>query len=200
MSPPEEVDYNGHLYGSSSSVEGAWFDMSGHPHLVLCRIRLMSWICLPCLLKSTVRRGLFLGSTPLSFQHTMATWVDLTAHKIPLLDDVPVQQCYGHIPPSDYEVVREHINKLIESQVIRESGSPYASPIVMVKKKKMAVSTCVSTIDNKTRKDAFHRPCIEESLDTLTGACWFSTMDLASGYNQVPVVEATTFTDDAADW
>ena len=45
-------------------------------------------------------------------------------------------------------------------------------------------------LNNKTRKDAFPLPRIEESLDALTGARWFSTMDLASGYNQVPVAEA----------
>lgn len=42
----------------------------------------------------------------------------------------------------------------------------------------------------KTRKDAFLLPRIVETLDSLTGACWFSTMDLVSGYNQVPVTEA----------
>lgn len=41
----------------------------------------------------------------------------------------------------------------------------------------------------KTRKDANPLSHIEESLDTLTGARWFSTIDLASGYNQVPVTE-----------
>lgn len=44
-------------------------------------------------------------------------------------------------------------------------------------------------LNSKTRKDAFPLPCIEESLDTLSGAHWFSTLNLASGYNQGPVAE-----------
>lgn len=65
------------------------------------------------------------------------------AHDIPLLDDAPVQKRYRRIPPFDYEVVKEHIDKLVESQVIRESSSPYASPIVLVKK--IAVFACALT-------------------------------------------------------
>ena len=44
-------------------------------------------------------------------------------------------------------------------------------------------------LNSKTRKDAFPLPRIEESLDALSGARWFSTLDLASGYNQVPMAE-----------
>lgn len=45
-------------------------------------------------------------------------------------------------------------------------------------------------LNSKTRKDAFPLPRTEESLDALAGAQWFSTIDMASGYNQVPVSEA----------
>lgn len=54
---------------------------------------------------------------------------------IPLLDDVPVRQRYRRIPQSEYEAVKVHINQLLESQVIRESSSPYVFPIILVRKK-----------------------------------------------------------------
>lgn len=89
-------------------------------------------------------------------------------------------------------MVKEHIHQLLEAQVIRESSSPYASPIVLVKKRDGTLRMCVDyrQLNCKTWKDAFPLPRIEESLDALTGARWFSTLDLASGYNQVPVTEA----------
>lgn len=115
----------------------------------------------------------------------------LISHEIPLTDEIPVRQRYRRIPPAEYDSVKAHINQLLESQVIRESCSPYASPIVLVKKKDGALRLCVDyrQLNRKTRKDAFPLPRIEESLDALSGARWFSTLDLASGYNQVPVEE-----------
>lgn len=88
-------------------------------------------------------------------------------------------------------MVKDHIHQQLEAQVIRESN-PYASPIVLVKKKDGSLCMCVDyrPLNSKTRKDAFPLPHIKESLDALTGASWFSTMDLASGYNQVPVAVA----------
>lgn len=115
----------------------------------------------------------------------------LISHDIPVLDNVPVRQRYRRIPPSEYEEAKAHINQLLEAKVIRESSSPYASPIVLVRKKDGSLRMCVDyrLLNSKTRKDAFPLPRIEESLDALSGACWFSTLDLASGYNQVPVME-----------
>lgn len=87
--------------------------------------------------------------------------------------------------------MKTHINQLLEAQIIRESCSPYASPIVLVKKKDGSLRMRVDyrQLNSKKRKDVFPLPRIEETLDALTGARWFSTMDLASGYNQVPVTE-----------
>ncbi len=119
----------------------------------------------------------------------------LLSHDIPLTDSVPVRQRYRRIPPSEYDVVKTHINQLLDTSIIRESCSPYASPIVLAKKKDGTLRMCVDyrQLNTKTRKDAFPLPRIEETLDSLTGARWFSTMDLTSGYNQVPVTEGDKY-------
>uniref|UniRef100_A0A3B1J8K5 Gypsy retrotransposon integrase-like protein 1 n=1 Tax=Astyanax mexicanus TaxID=7994 RepID=A0A3B1J8K5_ASTMX len=115
----------------------------------------------------------------------------LISHEIPLLDEVPVRQPYRRIPPSQYSTVKAHIQQLLDSRVIRESSSPFSSPIVLVTKKDGSLRLCVDyrQLNAKTRRDSYPLPRIEESLDALCGAKWFSTLDLASGYNQVPVEE-----------
>lgn len=108
---------------------------------------------------------------------------NLVTHDIPLLDGDPIRQRYRRIPPSDYDEVRAHIRQLLDSQIIWESCSPYASPIVPVRKKDGSLRLCVDyrLLNGKTRKDTFPLPRIEETLDPLSGAQWFSTLDLASG-------------------
>lgn len=102
----------------------------------------------------------------------------LNVHEIPLVDDAPVRQPYRRIPPSQYETVKAHIQQLLESQVIRESSSPYSSPIILVTKKDGSLRLCVDyrQLNSKTCRDAYPLPRIEESLDALSGARWFSTI------------------------
>jgi len=59
--------------------------------------------------------------------------------------------------------VKAHINQLLESQVIRESSSPYASPIVLVRKKDGGLRLCVDyrPLKTKIQKDAFPLPRID---------------------------------------
>lgn len=118
--------------------------------------------------------------------------INLIAHEIPLLDDTPVHQPYRRIPPSEYDAIKAHVQQLLENKVICESCSPLASPIVVVRKKDSTIRLCVDyRLPNaKTRKDAFPPPHIEESLHVLSGARYFSTLDLANGYNQVLIAES----------
>ncbi|KAL7851957.1 hypothetical protein SRHO_G00177420 [Serrasalmus rhombeus] len=115
----------------------------------------------------------------------------LIEHEIPLFDDAPVKQRYRRLPPSQYELVKGHIQELLDRKVIRASCSPYSSPVVVVQKKDGTIRLCVDyrQLNSKTRKDAYPLPRIDESLDALGGAQFFSTLDLASGYNQVPMAE-----------
>lgn len=155
------------------------------------RIESLDLSALPDHEQTSVRSLLYKYQSVFSAHDGDLGCTNLISHDIPLLDDVPVRQRYRRIPPSEYEAVKAHINQLLESQVIRESSSPYASPIVLVRKKDGSLRMCVDyrPLNGKTRKDAFPLPRIEESLDALSGARWFSTIDLASGYNQVPVLE-----------
>ncbi|KRY04270.1 Transposon Ty3-I Gag-Pol polyprotein, partial [Trichinella patagoniensis] len=88
----------------------------------------------------------------------------------------------------------------LRQDVVEPSSSPWASPIVLVRKKDGSCRFCVDyrQLNNLTRKDAHPLPRIDDTLDALAGAQWFSTLDLASGYWQVEVEpqdrEKTAFT------
>ena len=87
-----------------------------------------------------------------------------------------------------------------EQGVIQPSQSPWASPIVLVQKKDGSIRFCIDyrKVNKVTRKDSYPLPKVDDLLDSLAGAQWFSTLDLASGYWQVEVHpqhrEKTAFT------
>ena len=110
-------------------------------------------------------------------------------HRIHTEEDIAVNQRHRRIPANQFEEVKEHLQALLKQGVIRPSESDYASPIVLVRKKSGALRLCIDyrRLNAKTRRDAYPLPRIEESLDALGGAQYFSTIDLASAYNQVQV-------------
>ena len=110
-------------------------------------------------------------------------------HRIHTEGDVPVNQRHRQIPPNQFEEAKQHLQELLKKGVIQPSQCDYASPIVLVHKKSAAIRLCMDyrRLNAKTRKDAFPLPRIEESLDALGGAWYFSAIDLASAYNQVEV-------------
>lgn len=118
-------------------------------------------------------------------------YADLVKHEIPLNDDLPVSQPYRRIPPNQFKEVKNHISGLLKKGVIHESSSSYASPVVLVRKSDGSLRLCVDyrKLNSKTRCDAFPLPWIDESLDALSRATVFSSIDLTSGYHQVAVHE-----------
>ena len=116
---------------------------------------------------------------------------DKAIHRIQLKDDVPFKERNRPIPPSMYEDVRKHLKEMQELGVIRKSQSPYASNVVVVRKKSEALRFCLDlrAINAKTIPDRYSLPRIDSTLDALSGAKWFSALDLKSGYWQVPLAE-----------
>lgn len=112
-------------------------------------------------------------------------------HHIPLHDNTPFKQRARPIHPQDFEAVRRHLRELLEAGIIRESSSPFASPIVVVRKKNGEVRLCIDyrKLNLQTIKDAYPLPNLEESFSALTGSKWFSVLDLKSGYYQIQMEE-----------
>ena len=97
---------------------------------------------------------------------------DLVEHKIITTDERPIKIPHRRVPPHQWQEVRDYIQKSLEQGIIRESSSPYASPIVLVRKKDGKLRLCVDyrLLNAKTHKDAYPLPRIDEALDVLKGA------------------------------
>ena len=116
---------------------------------------------------------------------------DLVKHEIKLTNYVPFKERYRRIPPHQYEEVRKHLDEMLQIGAIRRSNSPWASAIVLVRKKDGALRFCIDLrkLNERTVKDAYSLPRIEDSLDSLNGSCIFTSIDLKSGYWQVELDE-----------
>lgn len=116
---------------------------------------------------------------------------DLVNMSIKLKDDEPVVYRPYRLPVCERNKVRELVNELVDCKIVRPSTSPYASPIVVVKKKTGEVRLCVDyrALNRKTYKENFPLPRIDDQLDSLAGYQYYTVLDLASGYYQISINE-----------
>ena len=103
----------------------------------------------------------------------------------------PVRQPLRRIPYALQDTVRTEVQKMLKEEIIRESSSPWSSPVLIVKKKDGTWRFCVDyrKLNAITHKDAYPLPRVDETLESLSGSQFFTTLDLASGYWQVEVEE-----------
>ena len=115
----------------------------------------------------------------------------IVKHPIKVNDPVPFKEQYRHIPPGMYEEVKVHIQEMLDVGAVGPSNSPWASAVVLVWKKDGKLWFCIDLqkLNARTINDAYSLPRIDEMLDCLNGAQWFSSLDLKSGYWQVEMEE-----------
>lgn len=86
---------------------------------------------------------------------------------------------------------QKQIDRMLEEGIIEHSSSPWASAYVQVKKKTAEMRLCIyfRKLNEKTKKNVYPSPNIEDCLEPLSGNCYFSQLDLASGYWQIRMAE-----------
>ena len=114
-------------------------------------------------------------------------FTDTIKHRIDTNGSRPIKQRMRRLPHQMAEEADKQVDDMLKRGVIEKSNSPWAAGVVLVKKKDGSFRFCVDyrALNNVTVKDAYPLPKIDETLDSLTGAKWFSTLDLYSGYWQV---------------
>ena len=115
----------------------------------------------------------------------------LVKHHIHTGDSRPVKLPPRRIAPARRLEVEKAVEELLAQGIIEKSFSPWSAAVVLVKKKDGSTRCCVDyrALNAVTTKDSYPLPRVDDTLDALTGAQWFSTLDLKSGYHQVEVAE-----------
>ena len=124
------------------------------------------------------------------------TFTSKVKHEIKTSDNVPVHTKSYRFPYVHKEEVQRQINEMLEKGIIRPSCSPWSSPIWIVPKKtdasgkvKWRIVCDYRNINSKTIDDRYPIPNINDILDRLGRAQYFSTLDLASGFHQIEIEE-----------
>lgn len=109
-------------------------------------------------------------------------------HSIPLLEGAaPVNIRPYRVAPALKDEIERQIQKMLDSGIIQKSASPFSSPVLLVKKKDNTWRFCVDYrhLNAITVKAKYPIPIIDEFLDELASASWFSCLDLSSGFHQI---------------
>ncbi|XP_067358906.1 uncharacterized protein [Channa argus] len=115
------------------------------------------------------------------------TRTGLVQHHIDTGDAPPIRLRPHRLPLVKRQAAQELIESMVANDIIEPSDSPWAAPMVMVRKKTGKWRPCVDyrRLNAVTKKDSYPLPRIDDALDYVAGSCWFSSLDLRSGYWQV---------------
>jgi|GEM_PF-2181109 len=115
-----------------------------------------------------------------------------TKMHVPLKEGtVPIKLPPYRTSPSITDEIYKNLAQLLDDKLIEKSNSPWSFPVVVVKKGDGSYRFCVdySKLTDKTIKDAYPLPRIDDTLDHLHGAKYFTVVDASSGFWQIPIQE-----------
>lgn len=113
-------------------------------------------------------------------------------HAIPTGTEAPVKMRARRYSIVEQEVIDREVDEMLKNGVIEEGSGAWGFPVVLVKKKDGTIRFCIDyrQLNAKTVKDVYPLPRIDETIESLHGARRFTSLDLHSGYWQIPVAEA----------
>ena len=117
---------------------------------------------------------------------------NVVKHAIYTEEVPPIRQKFYRTSQKEQEHIDQEIQEMLYHKIIRPStNSEWASPVILVPKKNGKLRFCVDyrQLNRITKKDNYPLPRIDEILDSLGKAKWFTSLDLASGYWQVEMRE-----------
>ncbi len=103
----------------------------------------------------------------------------------------PIQLPMRRTPDALKVVIKTQVEDMLAHNIIKDSCSPYAAPVVIVPKKDSDSRFCIDYhgLNKQTVKDKYPLPCIDDTIDALHGSKYFTTLDLFTGYWQKEIAE-----------
>ena len=116
----------------------------------------------------------------------------LVQYHIDTGDNHPIRQGLRRHPIAQLPEIDRQVDELVRHDYVEPSAGPWASNVLLVRKKNGTYRLCVDyrALNGITYKDAYPLPHIDTCLGSMNGATWFSTIDLRSGYHNIPIKES----------
>lgn len=126
-------------------------------------------------------------------EHSRPGKVDVYEHEIVTNTEKPVRSAPYRLGWHEENALKAELEKMLDLGIIRPSKGKWTSPMLFVKKKDDSLRPVIDfrKLNEVTIKDAYPLPIIDELLDSVGGAKFFSTLDAANGFWQIPMEKSS---------